>query len=77
MRRRDSAYRAAAVVAAVNRVCVRSCSKTPSKSSCGAAKARIGESIALSRRNISVAALRSNGEFAPADVDAALWVTRD
>lgn len=45
-------------------------SRSPSKSSDGAAQARIGESLALVGRNISVAAFCWNGDFARVEIDA-------
>jgi hypothetical protein len=46
------------------------CSQSSSKSSYGAAQARIGESLAPLGRNISVADFRWNGDFVLVDVDA-------
>jgi hypothetical protein len=70
-------------------ICAGACSDPPSKSSYGAAQARIGESQALLGRDISVADFHWNGDFLLSDVDAAPaavpdvarppadWVTRD
>ncbi|MBB3604961.1 hypothetical protein FHT40_004645 [Mycolicibacterium sp. BK556] len=52
-------------------ICVSACSDSPSKSSYGAAQARIGESLALLGWNISVADFRWAGEFVLVNIDAA------
>jgi hypothetical protein len=52
-------------------ICASASSEPPSKSSCGAAQARIGESLALLGWNISVADSRWNGDFLLVEVDAA------
>jgi hypothetical protein len=71
VRRRKIAHRTGAVSAAATRVCGVGRANPASKSSYGAGRARIGESSARPGRNISVAELRSNGEFVLVDVDAA------
>ena len=55
----------------VGLTCVSARSSRLSKSSYGAARARIGESLALLGWNVSVADFRWSGDFVLVDIDAA------
>jgi len=69
--RRRIGYRTAVLLVVVGLICVSACSNSPSKSSYGAAQARIGESLALLGWNLSVADFRWSGDFVLVDIDAA------
>jgi hypothetical protein len=67
---RKFAHRTAVFLAVVCVIFAAAGSQSSSKSSYGAAQARIGESLARLGRNISVADFRWNGDFVRVDIDA-------
>lgn len=60
-----------AILAATGLIGASGCSSPPSKSTYGAAQAKIGESLALLGWNVRVAEFRWNHEFVLVDIDAA------
>lgn len=70
-RRRKIATLSAATLVVVGLIGTGACSSAPSKSSYGAAQAKIGESLTLLGWNVSVAGFRWNGDFVLVDIDAA------
>jgi 5-enolpyruvylshikimate-3-phosphate synthase len=70
MQGRQLAHRTAVFAAVACVICAGACSQSSSKSSDGAAQARIGESLALLGCKISVADFRWSGDVVPVDIDA-------